>query len=167
MELICLSAAIVAPIPGLPYSLSGECAKFAARFSVVQCVCPRCVSMGKAELHDNLLATFQKLPVPKNTVQRRDILRLVPGSIDDERRAARIGLLTYHIISKPANVLTVIGHLNIRKSLLRQDVITDSEAASFFRDQDSGPVAVVDSQSTVGCDIECRDIRRLRRHFSS
>ena len=110
--------------------------------------------MGKAELHDNMLAIVAKPPFPYNAKRWGDIRLLVSRPKNDEFHRARVGLLTYHIISKPCDVLTVIGQLNIRKSLLRQDVITDSEAALFLRNYHTSPFAVVDTQGIVGCDIE-------------
>jgi len=126
---IIVASQLLQPFGGFLFFCRKILGKFTSRFGVVQCVCSRLVSVWKSELRDNLLTISAKPPLPHNASRWEDILRLVSRPKNDELCCARIGLLTYHIVRKPADVLTVIGQLNIRKCFLRQGVLTDSEAA--------------------------------------
>lgn len=85
------------------------------------------------------------------------MLMLVSRLIDDEFRGAGITLRTYHILRKPADVLTVIGQLKIGKFLLRKSP-PDSEAAPFLRNLNIGPIAIDNVQIAFGCHIKLNNV---------
>ncbi len=153
------------PFGGLLFFSRKKEGKHTSRFRVVQCVCSRLVPMRKSELRDNLPAGVSKPPLPHNASRWEDVPRLVSGLINDELCWAQVGLLTYHVVCKPTDMLMVIGQLNIRKSFLRQRVLTVTEAATRFRNFNFGSIAVHDMKSTFGFDMKADDTSVLRRRM--
>ena len=84
--------------------------------------------------------------------------QLVSRLKNDEFCGTWVRLLTYHIVSQPANVLIVIGHLDIGKSFLRQGVLTISETTLLLRHFNIAFITVDDMKNAFGVDMKRGDI---------